>query len=87
MSSRAARTSPFGFTAQTAASWLKGTLHKKIGDKIQVIAKDIGFPTAAANGDVTFTVGSGKLVIKGGADKPIRLYGANGGELAQRYTP
>ncbi|MBR3051825.1 MAG: hypothetical protein IKG61_10305, partial [Selenomonadaceae bacterium] len=59
----------------------------ELGDKIQVIAKDIGFPTAAANGDVTFTVGSGKIVIKGGADKPIRLYGENGGELAQRYNP
>ncbi len=58
----------------------------EIGDKIQVIAADIGSPTAA-NGDVTFTVGSGKLVIKGGADKPIQLYGENGGALSQKYKP
>ncbi|MBE8951331.1 MAG: calcium-binding protein [Quinella sp. 3Q1] len=59
----------------------------ELGDKIQVISADIGFPTATAKGEVTFTVGSGKLVIKGGADKYIQLYGENGGELAQRYTP
>ncbi|MBR3049978.1 MAG: calcium-binding protein, partial [Selenomonadaceae bacterium] len=58
----------------------------ELGDKIQVIAKDIGAPTAA-KGDVTFKVGDGKIVIKGGADKYIQLYGENGGELSQRYKP
>ncbi len=58
----------------------------EIGDKIQVIALDIGSPTAE-NGDVTFAIGNSKLVIKGGADKFIQLYGANGEALAQKYTP
>ncbi|MBQ4404131.1 MAG: hypothetical protein II857_06930 [Selenomonadaceae bacterium] len=58
----------------------------EIGDKIQVIALDICSPTAE-NGDVTFAIGNSKLVIKGGADKFIQLYGANGEALAQKYTP
>ncbi|MBE8951330.1 MAG: calcium-binding protein [Quinella sp. 3Q1] len=58
----------------------------EIGDKIQVIALDICSPTAA-NGDVTFAIGNSKLVIKGGADKSIQLYGENGEALSQKYTP
>ncbi|MBR6887253.1 MAG: flagellar hook-basal body complex protein [Selenomonadaceae bacterium] len=58
----------------------------ELGDKIQVIAVDICSPTAA-NGDVTFAIGNSKLVIKGGADKSIQLYGENGEALSQKYTP
>ena len=55
-------------------------------DKIIVSASNIGFPEVA-NGDVTFAVGTGKIVIKGGANKFIQLYGENGGTLGQKYSP
>lgn len=55
-------------------------------DRIVVNASNIGNPIAKGN-DVTFTVGNGKIVIKGGADKFIQLYGENGGELGKRYAP
>ena len=55
-------------------------------DKIIVSASNIGFPEAI-NGDVTFKVGNGEILIKGGADKFIQLYGENGGELGRKYAP
>ena len=55
-------------------------------DKIIVNAGDIGFPEVA-NGNVTFAVGSGKIVIKGGATQFIQLYGENGAPLDRKSKP
>ena len=55
-------------------------------DKIIVNAGDIGFPEVS-NGNVTFAVGSGKIVIKGGATQFIQLYGENGAPLDRKSKP
>ena len=55
-------------------------------DKIRVLSGDVNSPTVNSAGDVTFAVGSGKIVIKNGADKYIPVYDS-GKNILMKYNP
>ena len=54
---------------------------------VSATSSDIKTPFADNAGDVTFNIGSGQIIIKGGADKTIQLYDENGSALGKKYTP
>ncbi|MBR3497568.1 MAG: hypothetical protein IKO05_01080 [Selenomonadaceae bacterium] len=55
-------------------------------DKIRVLSGDVSTPTVDSSGDVTFAVGDGEIVVKGGADKYIPVYDS-GKNILMKYNP
>ena len=55
-------------------------------DKIRVLSGDVGTPTVDSSGDVTFAVGDGEIIVKGGANKYIPVYDS-GKNILMKYTP
>ena len=57
-------------------------------DKIRVLSGDVNSPTVDNAGDVTFAVGEGEIVVKGGANKFIPIYFGKGNKnIVMKYTP
>ena len=55
-------------------------------DKIRVLSGDVSTPTVDSAGDVTFAVGDGEIIVKGGSDKYIPVYD-KGKNILMKYTP
>ena len=55
-------------------------------DKIRVLSGDVGTPTVDSSGDVTFAVGDGEIIVKGGANKYIPVYD-KGKNILMKYNP
>ena len=55
-------------------------------DKIRVLSGDVSNPTVNKAGDVTFAVGDGSIIVKGGADKYIPIYDS-GKNILIKYNP
>ena len=55
-------------------------------DKIRVLSGDVSTPTVDSAGDVTFAVGDGEIVVKGGANKYIPVYDS-GKNILMKYNP
>ena len=56
-------------------------------DRIMILSGKVENPTTDTDGNVTFRVGDGQIVIADGASKYIELYDSSGNNLTQKYIP
>ena len=56
-------------------------------DRIMILSGKVENPTTDTDGNVTFRVGDGQIVIADGASKYIELYDGSGNNLTQKYIP
>ena len=57
------------------------------GDKIMILSGKVENPTTDTDGNVTFKVGDGQIVIADGTSKYIELYDGSGNKLTPKFLP